>query len=121
MRQAPAQGEPQPGVPQLPREVLVAHVLPHLGDCALAAAACASRGWRCMTGEVSCCGSSQADDMAKKKALNPTGKQAEAHFADHVGRQSRPVHHNRASYSNASNAGTDACLAAERCPMLNVQ
>ena len=39
-------------VPRLPEEVLAGHVLPHLSDYALAAAACTARSWRRMAGEV---------------------------------------------------------------------
>ena len=50
--QLPLQVKAQPIVPRLPDEVLAGHVLPHLGDCTLAAAACTTRGWRRMAGEV---------------------------------------------------------------------
>ena len=63
--------EAQPVVPQvpkkvhlghvLPEEVLVGHILPRLGDYALAKAACTSRAWRRMAGEVRLRGNVQAD------------------------------------------------------------
>ena len=74
MRQLPLQVEAQPIVPQvpkevhlghvLPEEVLLVHVLPHLGDYSLAIAACFSRAWRRMAGEVRLRGSMQADACA---------------------------------------------------------
>ena len=54
MRQSPLQVDAEPGAPQLPAEVLVSHVLPHLSDRALAVAACAARALRRMASEVSC-------------------------------------------------------------------
>ena len=69
MRQLPLQVEARPIVPQLMSEVLLVHVLPHLGDCALAAAACATRGWRRMAGEVRLRGSIWADACAARLLL----------------------------------------------------
>ncbi|KAK9834315.1 hypothetical protein WJX81_006200 [Elliptochloris bilobata] len=49
--QVVAQADVQSNVPHLPEELLVGHVLPHLGDRPLAAAACVARIWRRMAGE----------------------------------------------------------------------
>ena len=72
MRQSPLQVDAQPGAPQLPAEMLVSHVLPHLSDRALAVAACAARAWRCMAAEVSCAAALKLDGSLCRKRFSPS-------------------------------------------------
>ncbi|KAK9834316.1 hypothetical protein WJX81_006200 [Elliptochloris bilobata] len=74
--QVVAQADVQSNVPHLPEELLVGHVLPHLGDRPLAAAACVARIWRRMAGEV--CAARRAKLAADPQTLtfalrNPDG------------------------------------------------